>query len=122
VPLFTGYIFVSCDPVAHLNTVRYCPGVLHPVSFNGMVATVDHDVIDALRRREGDRGYVVSDEVTREIPAGSTVRVMAGPLEGLSGVFTGYLRGKERAGVLMEFLRDRHEVEIDANVLAVVRA
>jgi transcription antitermination factor NusG len=87
-----------------------------------MVATVDHDVIDALRRREGDRGYVVSDEVTREIPAGSTVRVMAGPLEGLSGVFTGYLRGKERAGVLMEFLRDRHEVEIDANVLAVVRA
>lgn len=122
VPLFTGYIFVSCDPVAHLNTVRYCPGVLHPVSFSGVLATVDQDLIDVLRRREGDRGFVAPDEVEQGILPGSAVRVMAGPLEGLQGVFTGYLRGNERATILMEFLRGRHEVEIDANALAVVRA
>ncbi len=122
VPLFTGYVFVSCDPVVELIAVRYCPGVLQPVSFNGVVAIVDQELIDALRRREGGRGFVVPDEVARGIQAGSTVRVMAGPLEGLNGVFTGYLRGRERATVLMEFLRDRHEVEVDATVLAVARA
>ncbi len=122
VPLFAGYVFVSCHIVEQLNAVRYCPGVLHPVSFNGVLAIVDQGLIEALRRREGDRGYVVPEEVTRGIPTGSTVRVMTGPLEGLSGVFTGYLRGKERATVLMEFLRDRNEVEVDAIALAVVRA
>jgi transcription antitermination factor NusG len=122
VPLFAGYIFVHCDPVEQLNAVRYCPGVLQPVSFDGAVAIVDGQLVNALRRREGDRGYVAPDEVRRGIPAGSTVRVMAGPLEGLTGVFTRYLRGNERATILMEFLRSRHEVEVDATALAMVRA
>ena len=44
VPLFTGYVFVSCDPVVELIAVRYCPGVLQPVS--QVEWYVAHDLVD----------------------------------------------------------------------------
>jgi len=40
----------------------------------------------------------------------------------MEGVFRGYLRGGQRARVLMEFLRQRSLVEVDTELLAVVRA
>jgi hypothetical protein len=40
----------------------------------------------------------------------------------MEGVFQGYLRGRERARVLMEFLRRRSVVELDTELLAAVRA
>ena len=122
VPLFAGYIFVRCDPRFQLNAVRYCPGVLRPVSFEGIPATVSDDLVDSLRLREADRGFVLPDELALGIPKGAAVRVMAGPLEGITGVFKGYLRGKERAKVLMDFLRSRYEVEVDAAALGMLRA
>jgi transcription antitermination factor NusG len=122
VPLFAGYIFVNCDPEVQLNAVRYCPGILAPVSFSGAPAWVSQEMIDALKMREGDRGYVLPDEEAHGIPVGSTVRVMSGALEGIKGVFQGYLRGGDRAKVLMDFLRAQHEVEIDAAALAMLRA
>jgi len=46
---------------------------------------------------------------------------MAGPLKGLEGVFKGYLRGRQRAQVLMAFLRTQHLVEVDTEAVAAVR-
>ena len=121
-PLFGGYIFVRCNPHTQLNAVRYCPGVLHPVRFDRDLATVDQEVVDALKVREAERGYVVPTELELGIEKGRKVRVMAGPLEGIEGVFRGYLRGGQRARVLMEFLRRRSLVEVETELLAVVRA
>ncbi len=56
------------------------------------------------------------------IEEGRKVRVMAGPLKDMEGVFRGYLRGGQRARVLMEFLRRRSLVEVETELLAVVRA
>jgi hypothetical protein len=47
---------------------------------------------------------------------------MAGPLKDMEGVFRGYFRGGQRARVLMEFLRRRSLVEVETELLAVVRA
>jgi transcriptional antiterminator RfaH len=121
-PLFGGYIFVHCCPELHLNAVNYCPGVLHVVRFDREPAAVDQLVIDALRAREADRGYVVPTELELGIENGRKVRVMAGPLEGMEGIFRGYLRGGQRARVLMEFLRQRSLVEVETELLAAVRA
>jgi transcriptional antiterminator RfaH len=121
-PLFSGYIFVRCNPRLQLNAVRYCPGVTHLVQFDREPATIGQDVIDALRLREAERGYVVPTELELGIENGRKVRVMAGPLEGMEGIFRGYLRGGQRARVLMEFLRRRSLVEVETELLAVVRA
>jgi hypothetical protein len=121
-PLFNGYIFVRCHPHLQLNAVSYCPGVLHPVRFDRELAIVDEDVIDAIKAREADRGYVIPTELEYGIETGRNVRVMAGPLKDMEGVFRGYLRGGQRARVLMEFLSQRSLVEVDTELLAVVRA
>jgi hypothetical protein len=122
VPLFGGYIFVRCNPHSQLNAVSYCPGVFRPVRFDRVLATVDQDLIDALKLRESDRGYVIPPEMEFGIEEGRKVRVMAGPLKDMEGVFRGYLRGGQRARVLMEFLRRRSLVEVETELLAVARA
>jgi transcription antitermination factor NusG len=96
--------------------------VLHLVRFDREPATVDQEVIDALKDREADRGYVVPTELECGIEKGRKVRIMAGPLEGMEGVFRGYLRGGQRARVLMEFLRESSLVEVETELLAAVRA
>ncbi len=119
-PLFPGYIFVSCDPSQELNAVRYCPGVLRPLSFDRRLATVEQVLIDELMRREGERGYIVPDDLRRKMKKGSRIRVMGGPLRGFEGVFQGYLKGGQRARILLDFLRSQRRVEIDVAALALV--
>ncbi len=120
VPMFKGYIFVKCDVMNRLNAVCYCPGVMCPVRFDGRVATVEQDVIDALRKREGRRGYAQTREREFGFDLGQSVRIMDGPLRGLEGIFFGYLRGDQRSKVLMEFLRAKKTIEVDTISLAMV--
>jgi len=120
VPLFAGYIFVRCRPCWHLTAVEFCPGVLRAVRFGGVLAVVDDELISELRLREGERGYIVPLEEEEGIRNGQPVRVMAGPMKGLEGVFRGYLKGGQRAWVLLEFLRARTRVEVDTDALAIV--
>jgi transcription antitermination factor NusG len=122
VPLFTSYIFVNCVPRLQLNAVSYCPGVAHPVRFDRRPATVEQDVIDELKRREAAHGFVMPPEIEIGIKFGNKVMIMAGPLKGLEGIFHGYLRGRERANVLVEFLRQKNLVEVGTEDLAAVRA
>ncbi len=122
IPLFTSYIFVRVDPGLELNAVSYCPGVAHPVRFDRKPAMVDQDLIEAIRQREGVRGFVVPPEVEIGIKLGNKVMIMAGPLTGMEGLFRGYLRGGERANVLIEFLRQKSLVEVDTEDLAEARA
>jgi transcription antitermination factor NusG len=121
VPMFSGYIFTHCSHEVHPNAVSYCPGVAHLVRFERRPATVSQQVIDELKRREGERGFVMPPEIEVGIKLGSKVMVMAGPLSGMEGIFRGYLRGRERAQVLMEFLRQHNLVEVDTEHLAAVR-
>ena len=113
---------MRCNLPDQLNAVRFCPGVLAPVAFGGAVATVDQGLIDVLRARESSRGYALPSEQEEGIPNGAIVRLMSGPFEGIEGVFTGFLRGGQRATVLLAMLRGRHEVEVDYSSLALVRA
>jgi transcription antitermination factor NusG len=122
VPMFTSYIFVCMAPGLMLNAVEYCPGVLHSVRFDRQLATVDQDVIDALRLREGERGFVMPPEIEIGISLGRSVKIMAGPLAGLEGVFRGYTKGRERARVFVEFLRQKTVVEVETDLLAAARS
>ncbi len=121
-PLFSSYIFVSCRLPEELNAVRFCPGVLHPVVFAGELATVDQSLIDYLREKEAEHGYIVPETFLDKLTKGQRVRVMAGPLRGYEGIFHGYMRGGQRARVLMEMLRARHRIEVDANALKALSA
>ena len=120
VPLFAGYIFVRCEPQDRLNAVNFCPGVLKVITFGGRLATVGHDFITALKLKEGLQGHIKSREEEYRITIGHKVKVMDGPLRGFDGVFQGYLRGGQRAKVLLQFLRNEKSIEVDAMSLQMV--
>ena len=48
-----------------------------------------------------------------------SVKIMAGPLAGAEGVFTGYVNGLERARVLIEILRRPSNVEVPVENLSI---
>ena len=122
VPLFTSYVFVYCIPKEHLARVVFCPGVLRPVSFVQRLATVEPELIAFLRERSGDRGYIVHEEIAGRIPEEAKVKVLDGPLRGMEGVLRGYLRGGQRARVLLRLLCGNRLIEVDANCLRYLNA
>lgn len=121
VALFPGYVFARWRCGRDVNVVRFCPGVRYAVSFGGRLATVAESLIQALRLREGDRGFILPEELETGLDQGCTVRIMAGPLVGVEGVFSGYVNGLERARVLIEILRQPSNVEVPVGSLAMVR-
>jgi transcription termination/antitermination protein NusG len=80
-PAFPGYIFVRIA-FAERMQVLTTPGITRLVSFGSMTATLADDELERLRialtmRKAEPHPYLAS---------GTRVRIMAGPLRGLSGV------------------------------------
>ena len=119
VPLFPSYIFVRCHPERQLHRMRYCPGVQYPVVFDGCLALVGEDVVDGLRAKEHDRGYILARDIHQVMTPGMRVKVCSGPLNGLQGVFVEYVNGPDRARILVEFLRRMTSVETEITRLVV---
>ncbi len=114
VPLFSGYIFVRKTPDLSAHTLRYCSGVQYPVVFDGVLARVENEFIEALRAMEGDRGFILHEEIDRGLKVGCLVNVTGGSLDGVQGVFDGYVNGRDRARIFVEFLRRRTVMEVEA--------
>lgn len=85
------------------------------------MAKVDHLVVEALRQREGERGYVMPAALGKGFDSGCKVRILAGPMKGAEGLFEGNINGLERAKLLIEILRRRVRVEIPVERLVMVR-
>ncbi|RLE20685.1 MAG: hypothetical protein DRJ65_17680 [Acidobacteria bacterium] len=113
VPLFSGYIFVRQTPNLRTHAMRYCSGVQYPVVFGGVLALVEGGFIEALRSMEGDRGFILHEEIERGLEPGCQVHISGGSLDGVQGVFDGYINGKDRARIFVEFLRRRTVMEVE---------
>ncbi len=111
-PLFPGYIFALFKP-ALLGKVHYTRGVHSVVSFGGEPVTVEDDVIEAIRARVCEDGFV---RVGEELKPGDKVLIKSGPLKNLSGVFERELKASERVSILLTSVnyQSRLTVERDA--------
>jgi transcriptional antiterminator RfaH len=110
-PLFPGYMF--CWITAGWWQARYCPGTLGLVMNCDLPARVPDGVIASLRERETD-GAVELPRPPR-FRTGDRLRVTAGPLAGLTGLYQGQ-RPRERVEVLLAILggEQRVTLRIDA--------
>ncbi len=119
-PLFPGYLFARSGNELPLNGMAYCPGVHAPLRFDGVLARVEHALIEELRAQENEEGVILPWERKERIGEGSVVRIGEGPLKGMEGVFQGYLNGTERARVLVNFLHRSTLMQIRTLQLEVV--
>ncbi|NOZ49639.1 MAG: hypothetical protein GXP37_06265 [Chloroflexi bacterium] len=112
-PLFPGYLFVQADPEQlQMTAINYTPGVLRLVACEGHPLPLQAHVVEQIRlevRRLNARG----GWVPHLYQPGEEVRLLEGPLQGLHAVFVRHLPAKERVIVLLSFLGQQNEVEME---------
>ncbi len=117
-PFFPGYMFVRADlSRVGPSTFNYMPYSIGLVSFGGRAASIQSEVIEAIRRQIGD---VTRAEDTRadRFKKGDRVTVTEGPFEGYEGLFDKSLSGSHRVRILLELLSGRSvATELDARHL-----
>jgi transcriptional antiterminator RfaH len=108
-PLFSRYIFARFDIERQLHNVNYTRGVQSVVSFGGNPISIDDDVIDLIKERIDDDGFIRIDE----FKAGDPVRVSSGPLQSIVGVFERKLKDKDRIKILLNTMSHGSHLLID---------
>ncbi len=108
-PLFPGYLFVgvAADP-AVLSRIGWTPGVKRILGDDQGPLPVPDGVVDYLRERTGERGYIVPGESWR---SGMRVRFRTGPMSYLEGILEAPPSPAERVRVLVSLMHRQVVVE-----------
>ncbi|HVN87198.1 MAG TPA: transcription termination/antitermination NusG family protein [Candidatus Binatia bacterium] len=109
VAMFPGYLFVRCSMPDGFARVGWTPGVKAFVSLGGVIASVEDQVIECLREREGADGLI---RYNNGIEINGEVRIVRGPFRGLNAVLEERLPARERVRVLMDLLQRSTLVEL----------
>ena len=112
VPLFPRYLFVGVDMATQRwRSIQSTFGVSRLVCNGDEPAAVAERVIDALKRRQDDKGFVVLDQ-KRKFAVGDRVRVLDGAFADSLGLFEG-ARGEDRVTLLLDLLGRKVRVMVD---------
>jgi transcriptional antiterminator RfaH len=116
-PLFPRYMFVAIDMATQRwRSIQSTFGVSHLVSNGEAPATVPDGVVDALKAREDDKGFIQLDIRPAFVP-GDKVRVLAGAFMDSAGLFNG-LADHDRVSILLDMLGRKVRVLLDADMVA----
>ena len=97
-PLFPRYIFAKFNAKQQLPQIRFTRGVHSVVCFGERPAQVDEDIIDIIRARIDENGFVKSND---ELKPGDKVVIGGGPLRNLIGIFEREINGSDRIQILL---------------------
>lgn len=114
---FPCYLFVDSDlqstPVSAIDCI---PGVVRVVRFQDEPRAVPDGVVQQLRLRIDDIN-AVGGLPAHQFHVGEPVRITAGPLQGLEGIFDGPMTAVERVQVLLRFLGSERRVSVDVDAV-----
>ena len=97
-PLFPRYIFAKFNAREQLRKIRFTRGVHNVVCFGENPASVDQEIIDIIRARIDENGFVKAND---ELKPGDKVVISAGPLRNLIEIFEREVEGTERSMILL---------------------
>ena len=111
-PLFSSYLFAKIELKESIYVLQ-THGVSTIVRFNGNIAVIGNEVIDAIRMAlEG--GYEL--EPTGYFTVGDDVEVIEGPMKGAQGIVS-RLKGKDRLIIKIDALQQAIAIHIDTKFL-----
>lgn len=114
VPLFPGYLFVALDEGSQaLAPVHSTLGVASVVRFGASYAIVPNEIVRELRSRANLETGLHRLALPARLAPGARVRIVAGPFDGLEGVFQREA-GDDRAIVLLSVLGQSASVGVPA--------
>ena len=116
-PFFPRYLFVSVDMATQRwRSIQSTFGVSQLVCNGDVPAVVDDRIVDSLKQRENDLGFIQLDERPRFRP-GDEIRVLEGAFSACLGLFEG-VADRERVAILLDLLGRKVRVVLDAEMVA----
>lgn len=110
-PLFPRYLFVRMDPErTQWRPIRSTFGVVDIVCHRGGPVPVPKGVVEDIREREADDGYIVLRSPS-EFTRGEPVRVVAGALADCIGLFD-CVCDEDRVALLLDMLGRAVRIEV----------
>ena len=113
-PLFPRYLFTRVNLDDSLHKIRFTRGVHSVVSFGKRPIQIDDEIIEIIKSRTADDGFVRLDDGIR---VGDEVQIIEGPFKGLLGVFERHIKGAERAMILLKTITYQVRVEIQKDFI-----
>lgn len=111
-PLYPSYLFVTFNPSIHRwRSIQSTVGVARLVCNGETPAAIDGAIIDGLRSRENEQGYIQLER-RPQFAAGDKVRVREGVFCDCLGLFES-LSDRERVAILLELLGRKVRVVLD---------
>jgi transcription antitermination factor NusG len=107
-PLFPGYLFVHIQLSARLRVLTV-PGVVRLVGFNGQLASLREEEIQAIKSAVA----LQVAEPCAYLVEGRRVRIATGPLKGMEGIVV-RRKGSLRAVISVHSIMQSFSVELDA--------
>lgn len=116
-PFFPRYLFVAVDlQQGQLSRINGVPNVLRVLAFDGVPQSVPAAVVDGIRHQV-DAFNAIGGLPEHGFYPGQTVWIKQGPLRGMEAAFLGPMKPSERVQVLLEFMGQLREVELDVDAL-----
>jgi transcriptional antiterminator RfaH len=113
-PLFPRYLFVAIDIGAQRwRAIQSTVGVARLVCHGDQPAPLRGDVVDEMRRRENDAGFVQIDRRPLFAP-GAKVRILAGAFAEAFGLYEG-VSDRDRVVILLDLLGRKVRVRLDTD-------
>ena len=114
--LFPSYIFSRFDPYQYYHMLKYTRGVKRVVGNSlGLPYIIEDRIIQLIRLKMKD-GYIHLQP--DKLLQGDKVRVIEGPLSGLTGLFLTDLKPNERVMILLNTIQYPARVEIPRSLIA----
>ena len=113
-PLFPRYLFAKFNAREQLPKIRFTRGVRNVVCFDGNPAPVEDEIIDIIRDRIDENGFV---KATDELKPGDKVVISAGPLRNLVGIFERQVKGSDRITILLTAIEYQGRLVVDRNLV-----
>jgi transcriptional antiterminator RfaH len=110
VPLFPNYLFVRLRLFSEeFFYATWSPGVSRFVSFNGVPAALDEEVVTFIMRQANSEGIIAARS---NLKSGEEVRVSRGPFQGVIGIIQEPPNVRGRVKILLELLSRQVRAEV----------
>ena len=109
-PLFPRYIFACFEADRLLGKVLFTRGVHSVVSFGGVPAQINNEIISFIQSQVAEDGFV---RVGEQFKTGDQVIIKDGPLRSLTGVFERQVKGSDRVLILLSSIHYQGSVVVE---------
>ena len=113
-PLFPRYIFAKFNAREELPKIRFTRGVHNVVCFGESPAQVDQDIIDVVRARLDENGFVKTND---ELKPGDKVMIKTGSLRNLTGIFERETKGSDRITILLTAIEYQGRIVVNRDLV-----